>query len=131
MDYYKNYVRFIFVVKITFMILAVYEMYIKRKEPKNTTKIDQVQHLKEGTELLFKGLMSLLLIYLFNPRTTTRLVNLDYETKLLLYLFGFILIITANWNSIIHNIPETFKIIQQILGKIEDKGERIKTKITK
>jgi hypothetical protein len=36
-----------------------------------------------------------LLIYLFNPRTD-RSILIDYETKLLLFLFGIILLITMN-----------------------------------
>ena len=42
-------------------------------------------------------MMSILLIYLFNPRVD-RSVLIDKETKILLYLFGFILLIIAKWN---------------------------------
>jgi hypothetical protein len=57
--------------------------------------------------------MSVLLIYLFNPRTE-RSVMIDYETKLLLYLFGFILLITADWGVFIHETP-LFKKFQKIV----------------
>ena len=41
--------------------------------------------------------MSILLIYLFNPRFNRELL-INGETKLLLFLFGFVLILTAKWN---------------------------------
>jgi hypothetical protein len=41
-----------------------------------------------------------LLTYLFNPRQN-RNNMINGETKLLLYLFGFVLLITANWSTFI------------------------------
>jgi hypothetical protein len=104
-------------VKIIYIGLAMYEIYIKHKEPKNTKKREKIQYLKERVETLFKGLMAVLLLILFNPRRTKDTIKLDYETRLLLYLFGFILLLTADWKSIFHNIPKTIQMIQDILGR--------------
>jgi hypothetical protein len=48
--------------------------------------------------------MSGLLIYVFNPRVD-RSILVDNETKVLLYLFGFILLITAKWELFFKESP--------------------------
>ena len=53
----------------------------------------KIRYWKNKVETIFKLMMSLLLIFLFNP-TTDRSVLIDNETKLLLFLFGIILIIS-------------------------------------
>ena len=50
---------------------------------------------KERTEFIFIICMAVLLIYYFKPGTTRQL---NSETSLLFFLFGWILIITAKWN---------------------------------
>jgi len=54
--------------------------------------------------------MALLLLYLFNPMQG-KSVMISGETKLLLYLFGFVLLITAKWNTFIEE-AKWFKKIQ-------------------
>jgi len=44
--------------------------------------------------------MSLLLIFLFSPINSGNSVVITGETKLLLCLFGFVLLITAPWKNI-------------------------------
>jgi hypothetical protein len=61
-----------------------------------------VTYLKERIELLFKLLMSIFLIYVFNPYRKPD-IKLEFEHKFLLYAFGFVLIFTANWHKIIMN----------------------------
>jgi len=104
MDNFTIYIILIFIVKIIFIILAIYEIYIKHKKPENKKLIDFLQFWKERFEFIFKALMSAMLIYVFNPRTNNiKLIN--NEAKLLLYLFGFILIITANWETFFKQSP--------------------------
>jgi hypothetical protein len=98
MDKFSIYVTLIFIVKIAFIILAISEQVIKHKKPNDKKLIENLVFWKERIEFTFKALMSLLLIYLFNPRADN-IKLLNYETKLLLYLFGFVLIITANWKT--------------------------------
>jgi hypothetical protein len=47
--------------------------------------------------------MSALLMYLFNPRKS-HIDIIDSESKLLLFLFGFILIFTADWSNFLKEI---------------------------
>jgi hypothetical protein len=97
-------------VKIIFIILAISEQVIKRKKTNNKKMIQNLGFWKDRFEFIFKAMMSVLLIYLFNPRADN-MKFINYETKLLLYLFGFILIITANWNIFFKESP-IFKLIQ-------------------
>ena len=50
--------------------------------------------------------MSIFLIYVFYPKVK-RSDNLDKESKILLYLFGIILIISADWNGFIRDSVKT------------------------
>ena len=59
--------------------------------------------------------MAILLIYLFNPRTE-RIVMIDNETKLLLYLFGIVLLITAKWDDFFHE-AKWFQYLQKSVGE--------------
>jgi uncharacterized membrane protein SirB2 len=59
--------------------------------------------------------MAGLLIYLFNPRQSREKI-LDYETKVLLYLFGFVLLLTANWSAFVEE-ASWFEKLQNIIGK--------------
>jgi hypothetical protein len=104
------YIYLIFFVKICFIILALYHLYLRTKGKADSKTNQQVLFWKERIEFVFIALMSFLLIYLFNVRTN-RLSMIDHETKLLLFLFGFILIITAKWDTFFEE-SEIFKDIQ-------------------
>ena len=90
------YIVLVFIVKIIFIILSVVHLYFKNHGKNNYKKDVEILFWKERVEFVFIILMSLLLIYLFNPRNN-RLFMITHETKLLLFLFGIILIITAKW----------------------------------
>ena len=112
MNFYTNYIRLIFLVKLIylyFMITSGYDHYRSKKDPKNTSltrAYDNNIYFKERFELLFKFLMSILLIYLFLPRRKVP-IPLDSETRILLYLFGWILILSAKWSTIIEESAVT------------------------
>jgi hypothetical protein len=101
MNYYDKFIYLVIFIKFIFVFLGIYLVYIKRKEPNNKNKINRITHFKKKLETIFITFMSLLLIYLFNPRYTKNEVILDYETRLLLFLFGFILLVTRDWESTI------------------------------
>jgi isoprenylcysteine carboxyl methyltransferase (ICMT) family protein YpbQ len=114
MKYFDMYITLIFIVKVAFIILAVYSLYIKAKKPKDTKLKQTIQFWKERMEFLFITLMSIFLIYLFNPRANN-LNMISGEAKLLLYLFGFVLLLTESWSSFIHESP-LFKKFQSVLA---------------
>lgn len=113
MNNFDMYIMLIFIVKLAFIILAVYRLYIKAKQPEEKELLEKIEFWKHRVEFIFITLMSILLIYLFNPRFNN-INKIDSETKLLLYLFGFVLLLTENWSSFIHESP-WFKKLQTIL----------------
>jgi hypothetical protein len=115
MNKYDMYITFIFIIKIGFIIMAVLHVYLKAKGEEKSDLDKTILFWKERLEFIFIALMSILLIYIFNPRTD-RSILIDKETKILLYLFGFILIITARWDLFIKESPLTKKL-QGLLGK--------------
>ena len=113
MEKFNIYITFIILIKVGFVILAVSHLYLKLKHKDHTETDKTILFWKERLEFIFIALMALLLIYLFNPRTDRNVV-IDYETKLLLYLFGFVLLITAKWGDFIHENP-LFKKFQKVV----------------
>jgi uncharacterized membrane protein len=101
MDKYTIFVYLIFIIKIGFILTAVTHIYLKVKGKEKTDLDKKILYWKERFEFIFIAAMSVLLIYLFNPRRG-EMVMIDADTKLLLYLFGFVLLITANWDDFFH-----------------------------
>ena len=120
MKYFDIYVSIIIAIKIGFMLLALTHIYLKIKGKVNSELDKKVLHWKERFEFIFVFLMSIILIYLFNPRSD-RSNSIDRETKILLYLFGFILLITADWNKFITEAP-WFAKFQSIIGRTDNSG---------
>jgi hypothetical protein len=116
MNNFEICIYLIIFIKICFITLAITHEYLKISNKDDSELDEKVLFWKGKFELLFKASMSFLLIYLFNPRySRENLIN--YETKLLLFLFGFILLITANWNVILEE-SLWFKKLQTILGPV-------------
>ena len=98
MTYLDFYINIVFTIKILFLLSTI----IYRASSfynKNKTVIELSGLIRERLELLFKLLMSFFLIYMFYPRRKTP-IPLDFEARLLLFIFGFILILSADWNTI-------------------------------
>jgi hypothetical protein len=93
MDKYSAYIQSIMVVKIIFMFFLLVQIYLLIKGKKDSEMDKKIKYWKHKFENVFKIMMALLIIFLFNP-TTDRSVLIDNETKLLLFLFGIILIIS-------------------------------------
>jgi hypothetical protein len=115
MNKYDMYVTFIFLIKIGFILMAISHIYLKTKGKEKSDLDKKVLYWKERFEFIFIAAMSILLIYLFNPRSSKNIV-IDRETKILLYLFGFILLLTAKWD-IFFKESNIFMRIQKSLGK--------------
>jgi hypothetical protein len=116
MNTYSAYVYLIFFVKLIFIAMAFVSVTLGRKTSMTATEASIVrfaEHWKERFEFIFKFLMALLLFYLFFPHRSHH-VSIDRETNLLLYLLGFILIVTADWNTFFHEAP-WFKTFQRTI----------------
>jgi hypothetical protein len=113
MSYFDIFIILIFIVKIVFIILAISDKIIKKKQPSNKKLSDKLEFWKDRVEFIFISMMSILLIYIFNPRSN-RINMITGETKLLLFLFGFVLLITAKWDIFIKESP-LFTEFQKLL----------------
>ena len=113
MDYYKIYISTTFLLKIVFVILASANVYLKFKNKAGSDLDKEILFWKERVEFVFIVLMSILLIYLFNP-IRNKMVMINNETQMLLFLFGVVLIITADW-KIFFKESNIFKKIQFVL----------------
>jgi uncharacterized membrane protein len=113
MNKFDMYVTFIFLIKIGFIITAVSHIYLKSKGEEKSELDNKILYWKDRFEFIFTAAMSILLIYLFNPVTSKSIV-IDSETKTLLYLFGFILLITSKWH-IFFTESRIFERIQQTI----------------
>ena len=116
MDLFNIGITIIIIVKVIFIGLSIAKVYFKHKEPHNTKRLNNLEFWKKRLEFIFIALMSILLIYLFNPRIN-RINMIDTETRLLLYLFGFILILTADWSQFLSDSKSRVLVdIGNILG---------------
>lgn len=101
MSYFDSYLTLTFIIKIIFIILAIYGLYIKTFSP-NTKLLGIIKFWKGKIEFIFIFLMAILFMYLFNPRYD-HLYLIDSELKILLFLFGFTLLLTENWYDFINS----------------------------
>ena len=115
MKYFTSYIFLLFALKIVFMIMAFTTIYLKFKHKQNSELYKVLFYWKGRVEFIFVILMSFLLIYLFNPRKN-RLSMINGETKLLLYLFGIVLLITADWSNFVEE-SKWFQRAQEIVGR--------------
>ncbi len=92
-------VFFIILIKIVFMLSAIGHIYFSHSTKPYAKKIDdKLVYFHEITEFIFIISMAILLIYYFNPRFPKKQIN--EETSLLFFLFGWILVLTAKWSLI-------------------------------
>lgn len=99
MEFYNIYITFIFILKITLIILVLSHIYFGFMT-KNESTDTNVLYWKERVEFVFKILMAILLFYIFNP-INEHIDMIDFETKFLFCFLGISLIISANWNEFI------------------------------
>jgi amino acid transporter len=117
MNYFTAYIYSIIGIKVIFILCAILHIILKIQGKINSELDKKILYWKERIEFVFIILMALLLIYIFNPRMpNTNLLN--FEVKLLIYLFGIILIITADWKLFFHE-SKWFKYLQESVGEKE------------
>jgi hypothetical protein len=107
---YDLFIYIIIFIKIIFVIATVYYKYLTKKSS-STAWLESTQNIKAKTEFIFIALMAILLIYIFNPWSRPKITS---ETRYLLYLFGWILLFTADWSSFI-TVSSTYKLIMNQL----------------
>ena len=136
MKLYDYYIYLIIFFKTIFFILSLIHIYFKIKDNRSKTsdntnntnntntntnnnnvnnlKIQQrVEYLRSSCEFIVTILISFLLIYLFNP-LYPKLYLIDKETKIVLFLFGIILLLTSKWSDVF-NTNKFFVLFQEFL----------------
>jgi len=91
-------VYLIFTTKIIFIILGITELYLRVNNKNDTPLFKKINIGKNQIRFAFDMLMAVLLIYVFYPKNVKTYL-IDRETALLLYIFGFLLLINANWDQ--------------------------------
>jgi hypothetical protein len=93
------FILFIILVKISFLLSAIGNAVASKSD---NIKIQLLQPkfkwLKERTEFIFVSCMSLLLIIYFRPGSNLQVYG---ESRILFFIFGIILMFTANWSLFI------------------------------
>ena len=141
MRYYDYFIYYIFFIKIVFFITSTSLVILKHKQKTDQNKqkenkqkenktdenkdtkttnmsdwIITLQFWKERSEFIFIALMSILLVFLFSPWQKKLSSYLTIETKTLLYIYGFIILIEAKWGIFVKEAP-WFREIKQIVGR--------------
>lgn len=114
MDNFTKFIYLILITKFLFIALSALFVILKIKKLNNTPLAQNLIYWIERLEFIFTILMAVLLVYIFNPHKN-RLYRINNETKLLLFLFGYVLIFTAKWN-IFFEEAKWFKYLQEIIG---------------
>jgi hypothetical protein len=112
---YKSYIAVIVLIKISYTILEFIHLYLEDKGKTNSDIDAKIVYWKVRVEFVFNILIAILLIFLFNPYRD-EVVLIDRETKMLLFLFGIILFISAKWSEFIEK-PVWLQTLQEIVGK--------------
>lgn len=101
------FIYFIIFIKIIFLIMTLSNIYFKNASNNNDNNDNKDNifdaktiYWKERTEFIFIICMSILLMVIFNPRYNNERF-LTKETKILFFIFGIILIISADWSVFI------------------------------
>ena len=92
------FIYLIIFVKLIFIGSTILNKILSLKDKKKYHEIiEKTDYFRERTEFVFVILMSILLIYIFNPHHTKR-VPINSEMRLLLFLYGWVMILTAKWD---------------------------------
>jgi predicted MFS family arabinose efflux permease len=90
--------------KCLFLFFAVWNFYLKKKHGREggssggEAKLEKrVSYCKTLTENLFMVLVSILLIYLFNPYHENKYLLDDKYVKALLFIYGILMLVTFDW----------------------------------
>lgn len=101
MEYFHGYLKIILIIKVIFILLAIYGLFIKFFRPLDNKILNNITYWKGRSEFILITLMSILFMYIFNP-LNDHVDRIDTELKFILFLFGFTLLLTENWYNFMH-----------------------------
>ena len=110
----STFVIFIYLLKLAFIGLSLYKIYVKHRTPYDEIKIQKIQFWKERIEFVFVICMSILLIKVFYPFSSH--TNISNDKRTLFFLFGIILLISARWENFF-KASTLFIELQKVIGR--------------
>jgi hypothetical protein len=114
MNSYDGFIIFIFFSKVMFVLCGVLH-YLLVKENKGYSNLaTNLAFYKEYFEFIFVTSMAILCIYLFNPIVELR-PPINYETRVLLFVFGLIVFINSKWELFFEQ-SRWFSMLQYFIG---------------
>ena len=117
---YKLLILLIILIKIIYIVLVLIKIYNRVNNLTDTLFGTNILFWSDRIEFIYTFLMSLLIIVLFrNAIRVGKLCIYDKETLFLIYVFGFILLFTADWNQFISD-SVLIKYIQNLAGNKEE-----------
>jgi hypothetical protein len=104
-------IYFIYFIKVIFLISFIGHIIFKNFNPDLDKKL---VYLRNRTEFIFTICMAILLIFIFTPWVNNK-KYINNEMSFIFYLFGFVIILTADWELFIKEAP-WMKTISNIIS---------------
>ena len=126
MSAYNLLIILIIMIKVVFILLKLVAFYNRVMGIKDTLFSTNVLFWADRVEFIYTFLMAILIIALFrNAIKDGQICIYDKETLFLMYVFGFILLFTADWNEFISEstIITNIQIMLGIKPKVEVKKQ--------
>ena len=92
-DYY---ITFVFIIKLLYALSASIAFYLSYTKKDNGEFYEDLVFWRDRFEFMFVACMSTLILFFFYPKST-KPMDFDFETKLLFYVYGWIVLLKANW----------------------------------
>lgn len=108
MNAFDYFVYFVLLIKVLYFSCAIGIMYFTHTN--NKKELDEFNYWKNRFEFIFKILMSIILILLFNPFRKTPII-INHHTRLLLFVYGIIVLLNVNWGLFFTESP-LFRILK-------------------
>ncbi len=114
MNSYDLYIYSVFMCKLVMIITACLHFVLKYSSI-HPDILSNLENTKNIFEFLFVFMMALLLLYIFNPFNPKQI---NYETRLLFFLLGVILLITAKYGIFLQETSTKHMLlnIQKLIG---------------
>jgi hypothetical protein len=102
---FSCFIYFIILVKCLFLFFVIWNFYLKKKNgggnDRNETKLQKkVLYYRNLMENIFIILVSLLLIYLFNPYHDNKYLD-NKKVKILFFIYGVLMLVTFDWSEFV------------------------------
>ena len=126
MTAYNLLIILIIIIKVIFILLKLTAFYNRVMGNKDTLFSTNVLFWADRIEFIYTFLMAILIIALFKNAVKVGVLCIyDKETIFLMYVFGFILLFTADWNEFISEstIITNIQIMLGIKPKVEVKKQ--------